>query len=198
MPATRTCAPAKRCDRSEVLRSRPWAAPTPASLIEARPRAECATPQPAPCAGRQAHQHMRDAGLGELVALGDEAGRLVKAARAGLRVQVQIAHAQAPRQPHRGQQQIAPHALPARAAQHRQPADVGIGQHPCAAHRQAGAIARQQMPGAVVAAVDLQRLRYALFVDEHRAADRQQLGGMLRPADLGDGVGRHRGIGVGV
>jgi len=41
---------------------------------------------------------------------------------------------------------------------------------------EAGAVACQQVPRRGIAAVDFQRLGYALFVHEHRPADGQQIG----------------------
>jgi len=123
---------------------------------------------------------MTDTCLVEPGPLGREAAGRIEAERIGLRVQVDAAKAPRPRELDEPAEQEAAYAVATKRRQHRKPADLTGGQQPSRADwftLRKG----EDVNGARIGAVPLERLGNALFGAEHRAPDRRERGAFAGP-----------------
>ena len=131
---------------------------------------------------------MRNAGIIEDLALGDEALCGVKGLGAALRVQKNRRQTLLTGQLQCDAQQGAANTLVAMLAANRHATDLPVGQQARAADGMICGIKSQQVGGNGVVLVDLKLLRHTLFFDEDLQTNRQQAGLIGLPVGYVDTV----------
>jgi len=131
---------------------------------------------------------MRDAGFHELRAEPREAEAGVEPLRSGLGVQHGALHSALPGAREECMQHGGAHALPAPGAQHRHSADVAVRQKPPRRDHETGFVEGEGVITRSVPLVELDFLRHALLLDEHREPHAAGLLARIGPAEDSDGI----------